>query len=75
MDVAIDTYIPCNDGGGGSSPQGGPFSARNKHPDEFWMVYLEKAYAKLHGSYECLDAGNMNEALADLTVRPNPNQT
>ena len=67
MDVAIDTCIPCNGGKGGSSPKGAPFSARNKDPSEFWMVFLEKAYAKLHGSYECLDAGNMNEALADLT--------
>lgn len=28
---------------------------------------IEKAYAKMHGCYEALDAGTMEDALVDLT--------
>jgi len=59
-DVAVDTFIPTTD-------NNCPCFARNKNPEEFWMVILEKAYAKMHGSYESLDAGLMSECLVDLT--------
>jgi hypothetical protein len=44
-----------------------PLFARNKDKNEFWMSLLEKAYAKMHGCYEALDAGSMDDALVDLT--------
>lgn len=37
---------------------------------ELWPLVLEKAYAKLHGSYQRIEAGAMSEALEDLTGAP-----
>lgn len=62
-DVAIDTYLPCRT----DFRPPIPVFARNKDPNEFWMSLMEKAYAKIHGSFEALDAGFMNESLVDLT--------
>lgn len=59
--VIIDTRIPYN------SQSKTPLYGYCHDPQEFWVPLMEKAYAKLHGKYEMLNGGQMNEALVDLT--------
>ena len=58
--VHIDDRIPCD-----ASMQ--PLYSKCKDPNETFILILEKAYAKLHGSYLNLENGEMRDALADLT--------
>jgi hypothetical protein len=44
--VIIDTLIPTN------SKTGKPIYGRCDENNEFWLPLMEKAFAKLHGSYE-----------------------
>jgi len=68
LDVVIDTRIPCRD----DEPEfvTRPVFVTRPQKKEFWMIMLEKAYAKLHGSYEMLDGGRMEDALQDMTGCP-----
>ncbi|XP_047318032.1 calpain-type cysteine protease DEK1-like isoform X2 [Impatiens glandulifera] len=58
--VVVDDWIPCE------SP-GKPAFATSKKGNDLWVSLLEKAYAKLHGSYEALEGGLVQDALVDLT--------
>ncbi|CAN0887743.1 Calpain-type cysteine protease DEK1 [Linum grandiflorum] len=58
--VLVDDWIPCE------SP-GKPAFATSRKGNELWVSLLEKAYAKLHGSYEALEGGLVQDALVDLT--------
>ena len=60
-EVLLDDYIPCH--------RGKPcFSSANGN--ELWVILLEKAWAKLHGSYERIEAGFAENVLHDLTGAP-----
>ncbi|CDW72805.1 calpain family cysteine protease containing protein [Stylonychia lemnae] len=60
--VTIDDYFPC-------FINGGPiFSTTSEN--ELWVLILEKAYAKVHGSYLALRGGYAIEGIQDLTGCP-----
>ncbi|OQR95149.1 cysteine protease family C02 [Achlya hypogyna] len=63
--VIIDDRIPVF--GYTNNRAGKPFFARCSDPNELWVPLMEKAYAKLHGSYEAIIGGYIDVALSDLT--------
>ncbi|KAI1895884.1 hypothetical protein AGOR_G00111350 [Albula goreensis] len=58
-DVVIDDKLPMLDGRF--------IFVHSKTPNEFWPALLEKAYAKVCGSYSDMNSGNVSEALMDFT--------
>ena len=64
--VLVDNRLPCNKIYNDNQTPTllyGQCRARN----EFWVPLIEKAYAKLHGSYRSLVSGFIDDGLVDLT--------
>uniref|UniRef100_A0A8C4RQT2 Calpain catalytic domain-containing protein n=1 Tax=Erpetoichthys calabaricus TaxID=27687 RepID=A0A8C4RQT2_ERPCA len=59
VDVVIDDKLPILDNN--------YLSVAPANGNEFWPALLEKAYAKLCGSYADMDSGCVSEALMDFT--------
>ena len=59
--MVVDDFIPCKDG---------RIIFSHAHDNELWVMLLEKAWAKIHGSYARIIGGQAHETLRDLTGAP-----
>ena len=59
--IIVDDYFPAYAGGDWAFVKG------NEEGNELWPMVLEKAYAKMYGTYNYIEAGKVQYALSDMT--------
>eukprot|EP01083_Nonionella_stella_P293529 998270_1 len=59
--IIVDDFFPV---------QGGELYYSKTTNNQLWVPIIEKAYAKLHGSYSNIEDGMIYQAMADLTGLP-----
>jgi hypothetical protein len=62
LDVVIDDYLAF-----WPNTNDLVFCSNKQDKNEFWTALMEKAYAKLYGSYELLDGGHVSDAFVDMS--------
>jgi len=62
-EIVVDDYFPCD-----KRTKKPVFTIGNEN--ELWVLILEKAWAKIYGSYDNIEAGLARECLHDLTCAP-----
>ena len=66
MDIVVDDHFPFD-----TRPEKDCwFFSRDTSENEIWVQILEKAYAKVFGSYEVIEGGKAYQAFANLTGFP-----
>ena len=60
--IVVDNYVPCDANGEPCFSKG--------NGSELWVIMLEKAWAKIHGSYERIIGGQSHLTFRDLTGAP-----
>ena len=64
--VVIDDRLPCMKVIGKAKRPKVLYS-KCRNTNEFWVSLIEKAYAKLHGCYEAIVSGCIDDGIVDLT--------
>ena len=70
-----EAAVASSEGAGGGEKEGVReelklLYGKSSRPGTYWVSFLEKAYAKVYGSYAAIQGGDIAEALSDLTGFP-----
>ena len=70
MTVVVDDFLPFKTSKCGKGNLKLAFAKSSKGDNELWMMLVEKAWAKVCGSYEAAEGGHVEEAFCALAGGP-----